>query len=145
MRRRTSGGGRGTPADDERLIRLEDAIDRLREAAEAGTVVVEGARDLSALDWLGVGGLHVTVHKGRPLSGVVEELAACPAPIILLVDWDRTGGRLARQLGDGLRGRVVVDELCRRRVALAAHCRTLEELPAELTALRRAVNGGGRP
>jgi len=140
--RRTSG--RGTPSDEERLLRMEDAVDRLRETAESGTVVVEGARDRSALDWLGVGGWHVSLHKGQPMHAVVEELAACPAPVVLLVDWDRTGGRLARQLLDGLRGRVQVDEECRRRLSVACHCRTLEELPSELTALRRAVHGGPR-
>jgi 5S rRNA maturation endonuclease (ribonuclease M5) len=136
---------RGTPADEDRLRRLEDAIDRLREAAEAGTVVVEGARDLSALDWLGIGGHHVTVHRGHPLAGLVEELAACPAPIVLLVDWDRTGGRLVQRLAEGLQGRVPVDRDCRRRLAAVCHSRTLEEIPAELTALRRAVHGSGRP
>lgn len=139
------GAGRGTPGDEERLLRLEDAVDRLREAAESGTVVVEGARDLSALDWLGVGGHHVTVHRGKHLHELVEELAACPTPIVLLVDWDRTGGRLMQRLGEGLLGRVQVDTECRRRVAGAARCRTLEELPSELTALRRAVHGTPRP
>lgn len=138
-------GGRGTPADEERLQRLEAAIDRLREVAESGTVVVEGARDLSALDWLGIGGLHVPVHKGRPLHAVVEDLVACPAPVVLLVDWDRTGGRLVQRLAEGLHGRVQVDQDCRRRLAQACHSRTLEELPAELQALRRAVHGAGRP
>lgn len=136
--------GRGTPSDDERLVRLEDAVDRLREVAETGTVVVEGARDRSALDWLGIGGFHVSLHKGQPLHAVVEELAGCPPPIVLLLDWDRTGGRLLRQLADGLLGRVSVDEQCRRRLAVACRCRTLEELPSELTALRRAVHGGPR-
>lgn len=136
---------RGSPADEERLRRLEDAIDRLREVAEAGTVVVEGARDLSALDWLGIGGHHVTVHRGHPIAGLVEELAGCPVPIVLLVDWDRTGGRLVQKLTEGLLGRVVVDRDCRRRLAAACHSKTLEELPSELTALRRAVHGAGRP
>lgn len=136
---------RGSPADEERLRRMEDAIDRLREVAEAGTVVVEGAHDLSALDWLGIGGTHVTVHKGRPLHGVVEELAACPQPVVLLVDWDRTGGRLVQRLTEGLHGRVQLDGDCRRRLAQACHSRTLEEVPAELQALRRAVHGAERP
>lgn len=136
--------GRGTPGDEERLLRLEDAIDRLREAAEAGTVVVEGTRDLSALDWLGVGGLHITVHRGQPLHALVEELAACPTPVVLLVDWDRTGGRLVQRLLDGLQARVQVDAECRRRLAAATRCRTLEDLPGELTALRRAVHGHPR-
>lgn len=136
---------RGTLADEERLRRMEDAIDRLREVAEAGTVVVEGARDLSALDWLGIGGHHVTVHRGRPLAAVVEELTACPVPIVILVDWDRTGGRLVQKLTEGLQARVLVDRDCRRRLAAACRSKTLEELPGELTALRRAVHGAERP
>ena len=142
---RSPGSGRGTPGDEERLLRLEDAIDRLREAAESGTVVVEGARDLSALDWLGVGGHHVTVHRGQPLHAVVEDLVACPAPVVLLVDWDRTGGRLVQRLLEGLQARVQLDTECRRRLAGACRSRTLEDVPSELTALRRAVHGHPRP
>ena len=139
------GGGRGTLRDEQRLDEMEDAIDRLRELAESGTVVVEGSRDLAALDWLGIGGLHVTLHRGKALGVVVEELVQCPPPIILLVDWDRTGGRLLQRLAEGLQARVQVDVACRRRLAAACHSRTLEAVPGELGALRRAVLGEGRP
>jgi 5S rRNA maturation endonuclease (ribonuclease M5) len=123
---------------EERLEALEAAVERLRETAEYGTVVVEGARDVAALDWLGIGGLHFKVNRGLPLAAVLEELACCPAPVVLLVDWDRTGGRLVRRLEEGLRARVRVDVECRRRLARAAHARSLEDIPAELAALRRA-------
>lgn len=139
------GGGRGTLRDEQRLDDLEDAVDRLREAAEAGTVVVEGSRDVAALDWLGIGGLHVTLHRGKPMAALVEELVQCPPPIVLLVDWDRTGGRLLQRLAEGLQARVQVDMACRRRLASACHSRTLEAVPGELAALRRAVRGEGRP
>jgi 5S rRNA maturation endonuclease (ribonuclease M5) len=131
---RTGKGGDGP----DRLRQLEHAIERLREEAEYGTVVVEGARDLSALEWLGIGGLHVLVNRGRPLGNVIEELVQSPPPVVLLVDWDRTGGRLLHVLEDGLRSRVQLDTACRRRIAAAAQCKCLEELPAELSALRDA-------
>jgi len=121
-----------------RLQKLEDAVDRLREAAEYGTVVVEGARDVAALEWLGVGGLHFALNQGRPLDAILEELAQSPAPVVLLVDWDRTGGRLVKRLEENLRARIQVDLHCRRRLALACQTRCLEEIPAELTALRGA-------
>ncbi|MEA3189736.1 MAG: hypothetical protein QOD77_318 [Thermoplasmata archaeon] len=122
----------------ERLDGLEDAIDRLREVAEAGTVVVEGQRDLAALEWLGIGGLHVAVNQGRPMAALVEDLVGMPPPVVLLVDWDRTGGRLLRLLEDQLRARVQVDTGCRRRIATWSQARALEDVPAELEALRRA-------
>lgn len=133
---------RASPRDERRLEELEDAVDRLREVAEAGTVLVEGARDVAALDWLGVGGLHLTLHRGKPLAALLEDLVQCPPPVVLLVDWDRTGGRLLERLHDGLRHRVQVDTACRRRLAGVCHSRTVEAVPAELSALRRAVHGG---
>ncbi|HUR26216.1 MAG TPA: hypothetical protein VM327_09420 [Candidatus Thermoplasmatota archaeon] len=133
---------RGTSRDEERLEDLEAAVDRLREVAEAGTVLVEGTRDLKALDWLGIGGTHVTLHRGMPLHELEEDLVQCPTPVVLLLDWDRTGGRLLERLEDALKHRVQIDVLCRRRLAAACRSRTLEAVPAELAALRRAVHGG---
>lgn len=133
---------RGTLRDEERLDHLEDAVDRLREAAESGTVLVEGSRDVAALEWLGVGGLHVTLHRGKPMADLLEELVQCPPPVVLLLDWDRTGGRLLERLEEGLKHRVQVDVQARRRLATACRSRTLEAVPAELAALRRAVHGG---
>jgi 5S rRNA maturation endonuclease (ribonuclease M5) len=123
----------------ERLDRLEQAIDRLRETADRGTVVVEGARDVAALERLGIGGIHAKVHRGRSLPAVMEELTRSPPPIVLLLDWDRTGGHLVEVLRENLRARVQVDTECRRRIASACHTRCLEEVPAELEALRRAA------
>lgn len=131
-----AGRPRASAGAAARLLLLEDAIDRLRDAAEYGTVVVEGSRDLAALDWLGIGGLHYNLNQGRPLAHMVEDLAASPPPVVLLVDWDRTGGRLLKRLDDNLKARVQVDTACRRRLAVACQARCLEEVPAELTALR---------
>lgn len=123
-----------TPLD--RLEALEAAVLHLRETADPGTVVVEGARDAAALESLGIGGRHYRIHQGRPMAAVLEDLARSPPPIVLLVDWDRTGGRLVRSLEENLRGRTQVDTECRRRLALAAHARCVEDLPAELASLR---------
>ncbi len=132
----------GTLRDEQRLDEMEAAIDRLREVAESGTVLVEGARDLAALDWLGIGGLHLTLHRGMPLSELEEDLVQSPAPVVLLLDWDRTGGRLLERLEEALKPRVQIDVQCRRRLAHSCRSRTLEAVPSELAALRRTVHGG---
>lgn len=129
---------KGSLDTQERLDRLEKAIDLLREAAESGTVVVEGTRDVAALEWLGIGGLHVKVHQGKPLPAVVEDLANSPPPVVLLVDWDRKGGQLLSLLEENLRARVQVDTDSRRRIASVTRTRCLEEVPAELESLRLA-------
>ncbi|HUR63048.1 MAG TPA: hypothetical protein VM241_01060 [Candidatus Thermoplasmatota archaeon] len=130
MKRRTPLG------QEERLDRLEKAIDRLREVAEAGTVVVEGSRDVAALEWLGIGGLHVKLHRGQPLPDVLDALVASPTPVVLLLDWDKKGGQLCALLEENLRARVQLDTECRRRIASATRARCLEDVPAELESLR---------
>jgi 5S rRNA maturation endonuclease (ribonuclease M5) len=131
--------------DEDRLDDLEDALLRLREVAEDGTVLVEGPHDRAALERLGIGGVHKTLHRGQALDAVAEELVAGPAPVVLLLDWDRTGGRVLRRLEELLRARIALDIECRRRLAAACHSRTVEEVPAELHALRRAVHSPPRP
>lgn len=136
---REAGRARGAasrPSDEERLERLERWLERFREEADAATVVVEGSRDLEALARLGIGGHQVAVHKGRGLEYVVEELCLAPQPVILLVDWDRTGSRLHARMVDELRARVRLDTDTRRRLVALVHVRSFEEVPAELAALR---------
>lgn len=135
--------------DVERLARLEDAIDHLRVHAAGAAVLVEGRKDVRALERLGVGGKHLTVHRGRTLEhridGIVERAQAEGwRRLILLVDWDRTGGRLMERLRQGLEARLPLDTDCRRRVATASHTRCIEDVPDDLAALRARVGARER-
>lgn len=125
--------------EEQRLEALEDAIARLRMAAAGSLVVVEGRKDVAALDALGVGGEALTVHRGKTLEVLADDIVrqAGPRTVILLVDWDRTGGRLFRRLHDALAGRVTLDVDLRRRIARASYEKCLEDVPGELAALRR--------
>lgn len=125
-----------------RLEALEQALARLRLVAEGSAVLVEGRKDLVALEVLGIGGTHLLLNRGQGIQGRIDALVAQANAegwnrIVLLLDWDRTGGRLFRALHDGLVGRVTVDGASRKALARAAHCKCIEHLPAELLALRR--------
>ncbi len=126
----------------ERLAHLEVALERLRRTAEGAAVLVEGRRDVAALEALGVGGTHITLHRGIAIEALIDELARRTEEegwprLVLLLDWDRTGGRLMKRLRDGLMGRIGLDVECRRRLARAVHCKCVEDIPAEVATLRR--------
>ena len=105
----------------DRAVRFElaakaiaNAILRNRPVAEGGSgcpVVVEGLKDEQALRALGFSGAIEKVNRGWDRSRLVAYLhesycAALPPDggpaLILLMDWDRTGGRLQTSLRDRL-------------------------------------------
>lgn len=133
-------------SDAQRLEELERAVVALREAAAGNAVIVEGKRDIAALEALGVGGTHIMINRGDSIEVFIDRLAEQAGPahwtrLVLLTDWDRTGGRLFRRLWEGLRARFPVDVECRRRLAKASHVRCVEHVPSELATLR---GGAGR-
>jgi 5S rRNA maturation endonuclease (ribonuclease M5) len=125
-----------------RLEALEEALLYLRVEAAGSIVVVEGVNDRAALERLGVGGLPVVVHQGKTLQAFMDALVELAEEVdrhqvVVLVDWDRTGGRLFQRLREGLQARVRLETESRRRLATCCHVRSLEEVPGELAALRR--------
>jgi dTMP kinase len=77
---------------------LEDLHERNREAP----IVVEGEYDRRALRSLGVTGDIRLINEGTTVFGLCESIAGSYGRAIILTDWDVRGGRLARQLRDGL-------------------------------------------
>jgi len=77
---------------------LEDLADKNRLAP----IIVEGEYDRRALRALGVEGDVRLINEGSTIFGLCESIAASHREAIILTDWDVRGGRLARQLRDGL-------------------------------------------
>ena len=103
-------------------------------------VLVEGAKDVTALRALGFSGTIETVNRGWDRSRLVAYLydtygtrntVDSGPPLILLMDWDRTGGRLQTTLRDRLMALdVPVDEELRQVLlkVMKPEGRTVESL-----------------
>ncbi len=126
-------------SDIERLEALEVWLTQLTEFP--GPVIVEGQRDIVALQGLCNAQLLV-LNNGHSVLQTVETLArklGSSGRFAILTDWDRTGGRLARQLRElGIASDLQPDsELRRELVRLACHeISCVEELPSLLQKLR---------
>ncbi len=87
----------------ERLESLEEIILELQTLAGAGAIiVVEGRRDVDSLRSLGVKG-DIRLSSRQPLLDFTEQLSRTGKDIVLLTDWDRKGGMVARRIMDYLR------------------------------------------
>src|SRR6266581_654912 len=104
--------------DWERLHEdLQRAVEELQERSRHAPVIVEGEWDRRSLRALGVVGDIRLVNEGSTIFALCESIAARHREAIILTDWDVRGGRLARQLRDGLAANGVrYDEEIRARL-----------------------------
>lgn len=131
---------------EERLELLEDWLERLRGEVAEKPVLVEGIHDREALLELGCVGTIITFHDGDSILGTAERIAGEHRQIILLTDWDRTGGTIHARMKETLTALGVrCDERLRRELAMlvSKETRSLEGVPGFLERLRFAV--GRRP
>ena len=129
-----------TPA--ERLERILRAIEELDELSQEMPVVVEGRRDVEALRLLGVKGEVVTLGKGIPLFAFCENLSREWPSAVILTDWDRKGGQLARRLKEAFEanGARVNDTIRMELVILAKkEVKDIESLPSLVRRLQKAA------
>lgn len=111
---------------------LEEAIE---ENEEGSVVLVEGRRDEIALRALGFTGPIEKLNRGWPVEKIIAYIDEKYESCILLMDWDRTGGRLQKKIVESMTGLEinVSDEL--RQVlskAMKPETRCVEDLTSFL-------------
>jgi 5S rRNA maturation endonuclease (ribonuclease M5) len=126
----------------ERLLRLFLELD---EVSRSVPVIVEGRYDRKALNELGVKGRIVVLNDGRSILGTCEELSKENKSAVIMTDWDRRGGQLARLLIDALESCDMKHNTdIRAQISYLAKKETkdVEGLPAFILRLRKTT---GRP
>ncbi len=121
---------------EERHRLAHRALEECIESNATGIpVLVEGLRDEKALKELGFTGPIEKVNRGWPIDRVAVYISETYSGCIVLMDWDRTGGRLQRRLMDLLLSMdFKPNDECRRVLSKAMKPDTLcvEDLPSFL-------------
>lgn len=87
-----------TIEDIERLEKIEELLLELQSLAESGAIiVVEGRKDYESLRLLGING-EIRFASQTPLLEFTEMLSKSGRKIVLLTDWDKKGGMVARSI-----------------------------------------------
>src|SRR5512137_1272849 len=86
---------------EERLEQLDKTLQELEELSESRPVIVEGVRDVAALKKLGITKNIFHLNKGKSIFSFCEDLSKRWPATVILTDWDRRGGRLAKMLKEG--------------------------------------------
>ncbi len=132
---------------ERRLEAIEVVLEGLRERDARTAILVEGERDVRALEALDVPGPIVKLNAGESLLNMCESLARRYDAIVLLTDWDAKGEELAGKLKANLaRAAVRVDALPRERLGrlVRPEVSAVEALASLVLRLRRAVGTEAR-
>lgn len=116
----------------------------LEYLSEREPVIVEGARDVAALKKLGITKNVHPLNKGKSVFGFCEDLAKKSRSAVILTDWDRRGGRLARMLREGLEANGVrINDRIRTQIVILSkkEIKDIESLPTFIDRLKAMPRG----
>ena len=132
---------------EERLEQLERVFLELEDASETTPIIVEGKKDAEALSLLGITKNVVTLSKGVSVFTFSEAISRRSRKAVVLTDWDRKGGHLARMLKEALMNNgVAVDDRIRAQLTMLSkkEVKDIESLPRFVTHLRQLAGVGLR-
>jgi len=122
------------------LEETKKALNEVREENKNIPIIVEGTKDINALRKLDITGKIIRVNRGQSLSDFCDMIARRYMAIILLLDWDRKGGRLCFIIKKNLEGRVKCNTRYRELFAKKSTIRTVEGLPSWLETLEEKID-----
>jgi len=91
---------------NESIKIIEKILLELIDENKKTPILVEGEKDIQALQKLGVKGLIISVNSGISLIDFCDKIADKYNEIIVLTDWDKKGGYLCHTIIKNLEGRV---------------------------------------
>ncbi len=121
---------------------LEQAIEELKERNREIPILVEGEKDVRALHALGITGTILTVHRGKEIANMCDDIAFQYREIILLTDWDSEGWYLFRRIEKNLSGRTRCIADYRLLFAKYTMVKDVESLPSFLSTIHAKVREG---
>jgi dTMP kinase len=124
---------------EERLEELEKVFEELEHDSESAPIIVEGAQDVAAMKRLGIHKNVMAVNRGMSIFSFAEMISRRYEQAIVLTDWDRRGGQLARALKEALQANgVSVNDRHRTQIVILSkkEIKDIQSLPRFVERLR---------
>jgi 5S rRNA maturation endonuclease (ribonuclease M5) len=122
------------------LEEIEKALNDLKEENKVVPIIVEGEKDIEALNKIGVIGKIISVNTGFSIIDFCDKIAEKYKEIIILTDWDRKGGYLCHTIMKNLQGRVNCNTNYREILSKNSVTKTVEGLPSWIYTLKERIN-----
>ena len=109
---------------EEMMEEMTVWVEKLNELEDQIVIVVEGKKDKTALENIGIRARIVHLNKGMSILTFLENLSSNSRPfedigqfetLVIMTYWDRTGGRLASKLKEACKNLGIACDLEKRR------------------------------
>lgn len=128
-------------------LEYESILEELEELSEISLhapIIVEGKNDVAALEDLGIEGRIYPINVGRPLVEVCDDIAATHKDVVLMVDLDKAGDKLAKKLKNYLIHRGVrINERHRLSLTRKLDTHQVEHFYTRFQKIKAEVEGRG--
>ena len=121
------------------MEQIEKILSQLQDLSETAPIIVEGLRDIAALKRMGITRNVISLGKGDSIFNFSENLSRTTRRAVILTDWDRKGGQLARMLKEALMANgVIADDNIRAKLGILSkkEVKDIESMPAFVERLR---------
>lgn len=122
------------------LEEIEKALNDLKEENKIVPIIVEGEKDIEALNKIGIIGKIISVNTGFSIIDFCDKIAEKYKDVIILTDWDRKGGYLCHTIMKNLQGRVNCNTSYREILSKNSVTKTVEGLPSWIYTLKERIN-----
>ncbi len=82
----------------EELEGVQDILAKIKKEDKSIPIIVEGRKDKKALRSLGIKRKIIKIKKGKAIFRIIERLRKDHDKVIILTDWDSTGGKLCYKI-----------------------------------------------
>ena len=116
--------------------------------SEDTPIVVEGSKDVDALRRLGITKNVHHLNQGESVFNFCERLSRRSRKVVILTDWDRKGGMLARMLKEACHANeIAADAVIRTKLVILSkkEVKDIESMPTFMERLRTQATMPGLP
>lgn len=122
----------------EKLEGLEDVLDEIKEEDEEVPIIVEGRKDVQALEKLGFERDIIRIKKNDTIFHIVENLREKYDKVIILTDWDSTGRKLSGRVKKACQANIIDCDLEYRREIIKYVKKEIKDVESIPSFIKRA-------
>ena len=117
----------------EELEGLQEVLEDIKNEDEEVPIIVEGRKDVEALERLGFERDIIKIKKNETIFHIIENLRKKYEKVIILTDWDSTGGRLSGKIKKACEANIIDYDLEYRKEIIKyvkKEIKDVESIPA---------------